>query len=253
MNIQIIKRSIISLYRLVMLSFIFIVVFQVTTAVARYKSDQISQHSSDSLGDHLYKQPDMDYEIIPLPVLIEQSELIISGKVKEVKDSTFIFAINDTIKGTPDNSEIEVIKFIPRRFDGPREVPYKKGQSFMLFVSKEEDDSNKFWRIRGIAGEGEVPVENGYVYFKAWNIKESAYNHYKVHGKERWIQRYPETVFKNAVGTYLDCFTWKLVEGEWIPEQTCTESAVNEYRSESIIHSYLVLETLKRIPDSGDR
>ncbi len=250
MNIQIIKRSIISLYRLVMLSFIFVFVFQITTVVA-YHSDKNSQLSSNSFGDNLHKQPDMDYEIIPLPVLIEQSELIISGNVQKVKDSTFIFTMNDTIKGKPDNSEIEVIKFIPRRFDGPREVPYKKGQSFMLFISK-EDGSDKHWRIRGIAGEGEVPLEHGYAYFKAWNIEESAYDHYKVHGKERWIQRYSETVFKNAVGDYSDCFTWEPVEKEWIPEQTCTESVVNKYRSESVIHSYLVRETLKRKPDSGE-
>lgn len=251
MRILIKKWSIINFKGLIMLFFTFTVVVQGTIAEGYDRSSYLSKSFTDESKNKPLTESnmDMDYDIIPLPILIEQSELIVSGNVKEVKDSTFIFVLDETIKGTSDHSEIEVVKFIPRRFNGPRKAPYLEGQSFILFISKVDDwAKNKIWRIQGIAGEGEVPVERGYVFFKAWNIAESAYKHYQVHGTPRWIQRYSKTTFKNAVGSYSNCFKWEYVESNWVPEQTCADVRLHKYCSQSVIHKYLVRATMKKLP-----
>ncbi len=194
--------------------------------------------------------PMIDYEPIPLPRLIGTAELAVIGHVDTVRASTFTFQVDDVLIDTICEHVIDVVKFVPTPFDSPRAAPYRRGQQFMLLLFKDTTDQDRTrWRIYGIGGEGEMPIDSNYVYFQGRFIEGLKRESYLVHGVTRKIQRYTAEVFAEAVRDYKKCFKWHLPPGERrpIPEQICDEAALELYRVKSTMHDYLVRETLKQL------
>lgn len=115
-------------------------------------------------------------------------------------------------------------KYNPWRFDPPRAAPYAQGQVFLLFLRRASEDQAAPWRILGIGGEGEMPIDDEYVYFHGRFVQSLERRLYVVHGAEREIQRFQTDLFDAAVRGYSRCFAWTAgaeserpdPRGEWI-------------------------------------
>jgi hypothetical protein len=200
-----------------------------------------------------------DYEPIPLPRMIGMAELIIIGSVNELADSTFVFRIEEVLKGENSGELLLVKPYIPNKFDGPRTQPYALGQRYVLFLLRYEG-APTIWHIMGYGGEGEMPVEGEFVYFAGQYIEGLERKSYVVEGLNRPLQQYDLNIFKDAVMDYDLCFSWNLVHEiknnkpreRWVPSNNCNENLTNEFSRRSWIHQYLVQETIKYIPKNSN-
>jgi hypothetical protein len=199
------------------------------------------------------KESDMsDYEPIPLDRVIGMAQLIVVGEVSKVKEGSFTLRPTQTLAGAASAGEIEVLQFTPNRFEGaPRTAPYKTGQTFLLFlIHDEKHPTEGAWRILGIGGEGEMPVEDGFVYFHGRNVEGLPFGSYTVHGAVRKIQRFDAQKFFDAVKGYRLCFAWKPdKENRLEPTRLCDETSLERYASASDIHRHLARLTSRRLDD----
>lgn len=199
----------------------------------------------------------MDYDPIPFPRLIGMADLGVIGSVTDIGDSIFQFHVDEFLLNKYSLDSLIVRKFIPSKFDGPRPLPYATKQSFALFLTKPEQDNTPHpWSIIGYTGEGEMPIENGFIYFEGSYLQGLEKKPYEVQGVSRILQRFKLPDFKAAVQNYGECFSWELVEyiknnkkrERWQPSKKCPDVTVKTYQAKSWIHEYLVQETLKIMP-----
>ena len=198
----------------------------------------------------------MDYIPIPLPQLIGRSDLIVTGRVTEVGESTITIRVMEFLRNEYPDYTLQVKKFIPPEFDGPRPLPYANGQDFVFFLSKpKEDKSDPNWTVIGFTGEGEMPIDNGFVYFEGSYLQGLERKSYDVQGVSRMTQRFNLSDFKDAIQNYDECFSWELVKyvinnkerERWQPSRKCSDDILKKYSAKSWIHDYLVRETLNKI------
>jgi hypothetical protein len=94
------------------------------------------------------------------------ADLIVLGDVATIEESTFQFHVNEFLENHHASRSLKVEKYIPPEFIAPRAQPYATGQCFILFLIKPDPNkTDQPWKILGIAGEGEMPIEDEYVYF----------------------------------------------------------------------------------------
>ncbi|HEX5708802.1 MAG TPA: hypothetical protein VFX96_16000 [Pyrinomonadaceae bacterium] len=188
-----------------------------------------------------------DYAPIPLDRLIGTSQLIVTGEVSAVKESTFTLRVERTLAGESAAPEIEVS--VPVYFEeGPRPAPYKAGQSLLLFLVRDDGQSRKGWRVMGAGGEGEMPLQDGFVYFHGSNLEGLPFGTHRVHDAERRIQRFEAEPFLDAVKGYRACFAWKPAAAERdAPTRICDAEAAAQYARASDIHKYLSQLTDRRL------
>lgn len=199
----------------------------------------------------------MDYVLIPFARLIGMADLIVIGSVEDIGDSSFNFHVDEFLLNHNASKSISVTKYIPAEIFAHRALPYARGQRFSLFLMKPEQDSADLpWRILGYAGEGEMPIEDEFVYFGAYDLKGLEYKPREIQGVTRNLQRFNLDDFKDAVKNYHTCFSWKLVEfiknkkkrSRWVPSKTCHNESVKNYQTKSWLHEYLVQKTINKIP-----
>jgi hypothetical protein len=120
-----------------------------------------------------------------------------------------------------------------------------------LFLFRDgQTEAQNAWRILGAGGEGEMPVQDSFVYFHGRHVEGLPSGAHRVHGTERNIQRYDAQVFFDAVKRYRDCFEWKPGKGEMPePATKCAEAAIERYARTSDIHRYLARLTTQRLRD----
>jgi len=198
----------------------------------------------------------IDYIPIPLPQLIGRADLVVIGKVTGFSDSTFNFLVEEFLINKDSSNTIVVKKYIPSEFEGPRPLPYATKQSFILILKKPEKNiAGEAWKIIGHIGEGEMPIEDGFVYFEGSNIIGLERKPFSVQRVSRNVQRFNLTDFKDAVKDYRNCFSWKLTEEtknnkkrlNWRPSKECSDNSIRKYQEKSWIHEYLVKETINKI------
>lgn len=184
--------------------------------------------------------PMNDYDPIPLPRLIGIAEHVLYGSVQSVKKETIIFKVEESLIGNiPKNKKIDIAQFIPGKADGPREVPYQQGQHFLLFLKM--DTTQQMLRILGAGGEGEMPVEEGFVYFFGRHVEGLERKNYTVHSKERAIQRFDYKTFAEAVREFRKCYSYQYVPAEekYKCERLCSPEEIQRMGNKSFIHKYL--------------
>lgn len=186
----------------------------------------------------------MDYDPIPLARLIGTTDLAVIGEVIAVEDGFVTIGVGEVLLGDA-GSELRMAEFVPSKFDPPRAAPYARGQRFVLFLTRESGAAES-WRVRGLGGEGEMPVEDGYVYFHGRVVQGLPKGTYRVHGAERDIQRFDLDAFGDAVRGYTACFAWKQDERRrWEASVECEASELRSYRDRSRIHEIIAAESLK--------
>lgn len=185
-----------------------------------------------------------DFEPIPLPQLIGIAEYSVMGSVTSVTDTSFLFEINEGLIGNLPSNRIEVKKYVPSKFDGPRAAEYAVGQTFLLFLKY--DNQNKLYTIYGLGGEGELPIDSHFVYFHGRTVEGIAYAQVKIHGVERRIQKYDRQKFKVALLAYRKCYTYlydKKIK-KYIVSRSCSKEAVDTQKSIDFMHQYLIEHTV---------
>lgn len=226
-----------------------------TSASDKEQSKKIAQVNSENNNETKIM---MDYALIPFARLIGMADLIVIGGVEGIGGSTFNFHVDEFLLHNNALKSINVVKYIPAEIFAPRALPYARGQRFSLFLMKPEQDSADLpWRILGYAGEGEMPIEDEFVYFGAYDLSGLEYKPREIQGVTRNLQRFNLDDFKDAVKKYHSCFSWNLVKfiknkkkrSRWVPLKTCHNESVKIYREKSWLHEYLVHETIKKIPE----
>lgn len=220
-------------------------VIETETVMPQTSSNELTEASDYCMSD---------FEPIPLPRLIAISKLVVVGEVTQIQDKTFTFRIQDSLIGEVSNELIEVKQYIPRRFECPREAAYATGQHFMLFlVPNDDENTRQVWLILGINGEGEMPIEDGFVYFHGRFVEGLERHEYLVHGSQRLIQRFSVELFKAAVHDYPLCFQWQTnsEDNRLEPRLVCNEQDLEHYRTQSVIHEYLAVQTLQRLSNNS--
>ena len=199
----------------------------------------------------------IDYIPVRLPLLVGMADLIAIGEVTEVGDSTFTFNVDEFLFNKYSSSSLIISKFTPSKFYNPRPLAYSAKQRFVLFLSKPQQDNIQFpWSIIGYTGEGEMPIEDGFVYFEGSFIIGLERKQYDIQGVSRILQRFNLDDFEDAVIYYRTCFTWKLVEyiknkkkrTRWIPSTKCSNALIKNYQEKSWLHEYLAKKAIKQIP-----
>ena len=187
-----------------------------------------------------------DFEPIPLPQLIGIAEYSVIGSVTSMTDTSFWFEINEGLIGNLSSNRIEVKKYVPNKFDGPRAAEYAVGQTFLLFLKY--DNQNKIYTIYGLGGEGELPINNNFVYFHGRTVEGIAYAQAKIHGVERRIQKYDRQKFKAALSAYRKCYIYlydKKIK-KYSVNKSCSEEAIDAQKSIDFMHQYLIEHTVMK-------
>lgn len=197
-----------------------------------------------------------DFVITPITRMIGMSDLVVIGTIGSIAENTFQFHVDEILFGQP-VSLLNVKKVIPPEIIASRITPYTKGQRFALFLKgPEQEGAAELWQVIGVAGEGEMPVDDQYAYLTKYDLKGLEHTDSKIHGAYQKAQRYKLDIFTEAVKGYRDCFSWKLnqytknnkVKTRWVPGKACTNEAISQYRKKGWLHNYLSQDTLKRIP-----
>jgi hypothetical protein len=196
-----------------------------------------------------HRTPLSDWVPLPLSNVIGISDCIASGTVIKVSDSTFLFKIDQTIKGVKEQATITVLKAKADPFDSPQPAPYKEGQQYILFLAATSTGTEpKLWKLIDRGRADQMTFIDSWVYFNDRNFNGLTMGYYDVYGVKQDIQRFDKNMFLDAVQHYSDCFHWtKLQNGKTMPIKICDESKITRYANTSFMHKYLVNETLQII------
>ncbi len=235
-------------------SIIFISCFLVTIKNKTLMNDNNLRNVNNKESNSI-NSVQIDYEPVPLAKLIGISELIATGYISKIIDSNYVFVLKEILSGKITEKSITVNQYFPSKFEGKRRIPYAINQSYILFLQTSKKNKEQY-SIIGYGGEGEMLIENGFVYFMGIIIEGLEKTTYEVQGKNCYAQRFDFENFKNAVSNYSKCFKWQIREEiknnkskkRWVPSLNCSQDAINDYKSKSWIHQYLVQQTQKNIP-----
>ncbi len=211
---------------------------------------------TDQAGKEISDEADKGtaYQPIPIVQLIGMSDLVAAGHVKAVEEATFEFQINDDIGSNFDSSSIQVRKFIPPAFLKENPIPYDTTRNMILYLRKSARDDIP-WTIIGIGGEGEMPVEDGFIYFEGSRLEGMPYVVHTLYGTQKNRQRYNYKKFLDAITEYRKCIKWVLKEDknkslkQWAPTQSCDSSEIDAYKKKSSMHDFLIRETEAYLPE----
>lgn len=184
-----------------------------------------------------------DYQPLALTELFGGSDLIILGTIESVGKDRFRFSETEVYAGDIGDAPVQVNKY--RDWTGGRRwSAYRAGQTVLLFLSKpgEEDAAGEPWRIRGLGGEGEMPIENGGIFPHGLNLDGFERKTFLVDGGELYGYSFDLETFESALIGYLRCFGSReaAAEGFEEPARGCSDSELESYRAASPLHRYLV-------------
>lgn len=185
-----------------------------------------------------------DYQPLAVTDLFGGSDLIVLGVIESVDEINFTLRETEIFTGSVANAPLVVKKY--RDWPGGRRWDtYRAGQTVLLFLRRPAEDENiagEFWRIRGVGGEGEMPIEDGAVFAHGVNLEGFQRQKHKVDGSELYSYRFDMSKFTSALKGYLRCYgspqtiTTKDIKE---PARQCSESELLSYRITSRLHCYL--------------
>lgn len=221
-------------------------------------------------------QCDASYIATPLPVLFESADLIVVGEILQVDKSSFtataskvvtpeasfIFNIQNVLKGTESTKVIKIKKFQDWQC-AQRYSEYEPGQQAMLFLASVKGNTKFAWRVIGDGNEGEWELFDGEFVDRTWTRKEIFGS--GIRGKiqgirfywNRWrgadvteldriiSERYEKNAMIQAIKDYGKCF-WsgsnisrnnRDRQGE--EKISCSESELQDYRGRSRAHNHI--------------
>jgi phage-related protein len=195
-----------------------------------------------------------DYEPIPLYELIGGSEIIVLGTIAKVQEHTFLLEDFRVVFGSTRDEPLEVKRFVDWSGNA-RWTDYRSGQMVLLFLIEPTDkvnNENHHWQIRGAGGEGEMPVEEDFIYCHGLYLK--GFNQHKFRVQQGTLHGYQFDfdTFLSALEGYKHCFSLEGVPGAGGRSLTmlrvCDDVALESYQRKSMLHRYLVKVSLEKMP-----
>lgn len=194
-----------------------------------------------------------DYEPIPLHELIGGSDIIVLGKIAKVQEHTFFLEDYQIVFGPTRDGPLEVKRFVDWS-GNTRWTDYRSGQMVLLFLIEHTDKVNNkshHWQTRGAGGEGEMPVEQGFVYCHGLFLKGFNQQKFRVQQGTLHGYRFDFGTFLSALEGYKRCFSFEGVhrlEGRPLTMlRVCDDDALETYQRESTLHRYLVKVSLEKM------
>jgi len=136
----------------------------------------------------MFQQCKARYTPISLHELIRNSDLIVEYRIKKVYEYQILVEKIKIIKGEI-NSDIILVNKFTNWTCASRWSEYKIGQQGLFFLSR--DSSSKKWEILGQGNEGDMPIENGYLYYYTiFEIKGFKLELYEVMGESTSALRF---------------------------------------------------------------
>jgi hypothetical protein len=187
--------------------------------------------------------------------LSADADLILIGKITEVKGGNIMLDVQKVLAGDYSDSNITV-----KRFKNYKTVKrwskYAEKETLFLFLEQDGDA----WKIMGLGGEGEKLVEAADVYLDSRG--EGVKNRFSYYNRliegNIYAEKVPLADFESAVTGIRDCIglSYKEIftkDGEaWkepIVKFSCDDAALDEYRSKSYVHDELVKQAMKAVPE----
>ena len=103
------------------------------------------------------------YKSTYLPELIDQAEVIAYCEIVKLNnDNSITIDVCQFLKGGGPSNELSVARFENWTCAG-RWAAYKVGQKELIYLVK--DKSGITWNILGAGNEGEMPIDNSYLYY----------------------------------------------------------------------------------------
>ena len=109
-----------------------------------------------------------DFDSKTLPELIENSQLIIECKIQDISFDEIRVKIIEVLKGDSSLNVISVSKFKDWTC-ASRWSAYEIGQTEIIFLKRSL--KNNRWFTVGAGNEGEMPIENGFLFYKTVYMK----------------------------------------------------------------------------------
>jgi len=186
--------------------------------------------------------PSLKADFLPLELgnLFNESDHISIGTIETVNDATFEFRSSKVFKGTPALTVITVKRYSDWP-DGRRWADYATGQNVFLFLETSADTPEDVWKIRGLGGEGEMPVFDGKVYPHGVNLKGFERQVHKIGGGRINGYRFDIDTFEVAMTGYLRCFG-----SEQDQSSACTKEELALYCEGSTLNEFLANSANKK-------
>ncbi|NLD67755.1 MAG: hypothetical protein GX644_02970 [Limnobacter sp.] len=186
-----------------------------------------------------------DYLPLTLAALFGESQLVVEGTIDRVDDESFTVRPVEVFAGSVGSGPLRVKKYADWT-GGRRWRPYRPGQNVLLFLSKPptgERAADDDWRIRGRAGEGEMPIDDGAVFPHGLYIDGFRRQRFEVDGGELYGYRFDRDTFESALEGYLRCLApsrERAAAAAGRPRSGCTDAEIRAYGASSALHRHLL-------------
>lgn len=140
------------------------------------------------------------YSPLKISQLIDQSDIIGNGEIIQIKEKQITVKFQVFVKGKTKNRILNINKF-ENWTCAMRWTNYKVGQKEMMFLKLIE---NKKLIILGAGNEGEMPIYNNFLYYKApYGCLDKDANQYKVDGQKLCGFAFKISEVENGIREYL--------------------------------------------------
>jgi len=185
-----------------------------------------------------------DFQPLTLPELFEKSDLIVLGVIESFDDNNFTLRQTEVYFGNVGSTPIRVKKYMDWP-GGLRWSSYRTGQSVLLFLSRPTTDdgiAGEPWRIRGLGGEGEMPIDDRAIFVHGVNLKDFKRQRHQIENSTLYSYRFETRIFTSALKGYLRCYvgatTGKSDESGGTVSR-CSDQERLIYRESSRLHWFL--------------
>lgn len=193
-----------------------------------------------------------DYLPLALHDLISCSDMIVEGAILKVHEDSFTLGQLRIILGEEETASLKIKRYKDWT-GGRRWMEYQPGQALLLFISKPETKAVQekcCWEIRGLGGEGEMPVVGGHIYPHGINLNPFEKNRYSIFKREIFGYQFDYQTFLSALNGYQNCFnscTKNQSNHSKSIIQTCRDSELAQYQNKSALHRYLAEASIREV------
>ncbi len=191
-----------------------------------------------------------DYLPLALYDLIGCSDMIVEGTISKVDEGNFTLGQPKIISGEAETASLKIKRYKDWT-GGRRWVEYQPGQALLLFISKPETNAEQkkcCWEIRGLGGEGEMPIVGGYIYPHGINLNPFQKNRYSIFKREIFGYQFDYQTFLSALNGYQNCFNSCIKNQSNHSKsvvQICSDSQLVQYQNKSALHRYLAEASIR--------
>jgi hypothetical protein len=187
------------------------------------------------------------YLPLPLADMFGSSDLIVTGTIVEVGETTFVLQIDKVVAGEFDDPRLEVTRFRDWAC-ASRWAPYEPEQRVLLCLFRATDtEGNPKWAIRSGGGEGEMPIVDGEVHLRMARLPFAAAERREVYGGELYAHVLPLSQVLRTIRAYRKAYAWDLDRGTPSPRVTgarCADAAAAAaLREQSELGAFLAEQT----------